>query len=163
MDRLTDRIPFSRWILHSSAVRAMRKGAAVLLMVMLFAGCSTANGHRTSSSTTSPSGLYGLPTDGWQTGDAGLNALTSGAFHADRRGDLGCAWIGSDRSPFLWPQGYHLRFDPTELLASNGDVVAREGERVQAGGGYVAVSKSTPCLAKGNTTWAVESAITKAP
>lgn len=146
-----------------STVGPIRKVMGVLLTIMLLVGCtSAATGHHPSNSSVSPhSGVYGLPTDGWQSGDVSLNALTAGAFHADRRNGLGCAWLGSDRPPFLWPQGYHVRFDPTELLAPNGRVVAREGERVQAGGGYVAVANKTPCLAKGSTTWAVESAVTK--
>jgi hypothetical protein len=59
--------------------------------------------------------------------------LTGGPFHAQMTSTGACAWLGgstpsSVSASFLWPPGYRVRFNPTELLDAHGHVVAREGK-----------------------------------
>lgn len=152
---------------HCKPIREVRTWGGLLSIAMLLLGCSASTGASHASTSTSHNDangrLYGLPTDGWQSGDAGLNALVSGTFHAELRNGLGCAWLGPKRAPFLWPESYRVRTNPVELVDANGVVVAQGGQHVQAGGGYVSVSKTTPCVSKGQIAWAVESSVTKVP
>jgi hypothetical protein len=78
-----------------------------------------------------------LPTDGWRPGDGRLLAAFFGRFHATLTPSGACGWMGSPNqgAVYLWPAGYRVRFDPTELLSPSGKVVAREGQKVNAGGG----------------------------
>lgn len=98
---------------------------------------------------------YPLPSDGWKPGDPSLDALTGGPFHAARRDGQYCAWLGTNFRPMLWPAGYRVRLNPTELIAPDGSVVAREGEQVSAGGGGDNAKPGTPCARPGEWTFSV--------
>lgn len=80
---------------------------------------------------------YQLPTDGWKPGDGAVTAALFGRFHATLAPAGACAWMGApgEGTVYLWPAGYRVRFDPTELLSPSGKVVARQGQKVFAGGG----------------------------
>jgi hypothetical protein len=59
-----------------------------------------------------------------------LNPLTSWVFQAEMTPKGACASLGGSALSsvsFLWPSGYKVRFNPTELLGPNGHVVVREG------------------------------------
>jgi hypothetical protein len=62
-------------------------------------------------------------------------ALNSGAFHASHSGSDANAWLGSGQMRYLWPEGYHVQFNPVRLTDTTGRVVAYGGERVAVGGG----------------------------
>jgi len=70
-----------------------------------------------------------LPSDGWRPGDPGLLALTTGPFHAVLTAEGACAWLGSIQTPYLWPAGYKVRFDPTELINAQGHVTPPKVKR----------------------------------
>jgi len=99
--------------------------------------------------------IYPLPSDGWKPGDISLTALTGGPFHAARRDGQVCAWLGDAFRPMLWPAGYQVRLDPVELIAPDGTVVAREGEKVDAGGGGDVAKAGTPCARPGEWTFSI--------
>lgn len=65
-------------------------------------------------------------------------ALAEGVLAGDPD-DAEVAWlVGRDgaRQAILWPFGYSARFDPgLELIAPNGTVIARAGDRLELGGG----------------------------
>lgn len=69
------------------------------------------------------------------------SALAEGILHGDP-GDPRVAWlINPDglRYELQWPRGFTARFNPElELVASNGEVVAREGDDLDLGGGFSA-------------------------
>jgi hypothetical protein len=62
-----------------------------------------------------------------------LEPFMIGTFRAEMTPRGACAWLwgpkpSSYKLSFLWPSGYRVRFNPTELLAPGGRVVAREGK-----------------------------------
>ena len=129
---------------------------AVTLAVVL-PGQDTQSVLRQPSRTTG-SQTYPLPGDGWKPGDASLDALTAGPFHAARRDGQVCAWLGDSFRPMLWPAGYQVRLDPVELIAPDGTVVARQGEKVDAGGGGGEAKPGTPCAHSGEWTFFISGA-----
>ncbi len=83
---------------------------------------------------------YALRSNGMGDGDGARRGRKAGPFHAVRRGDDVRAWIGSIEYPAIWPAGWKVRFDPTELLAPDGRLFAREGDVLKGGGGLVAAA-----------------------
>jgi hypothetical protein len=81
---------------------------------------------------------YQLPSDGWKPGDGSVLAGIFGRFHATLTPYGACAWMATPNqgTVYLWPEGYRVRFHPTELIGPNGKVVARQGQEVNAGGGF---------------------------
>ena len=76
------------------------------------------------------------PTDGWKPGDSHTLAGFFGRFHATLTSSGACASMGIHPGVvYLWPAGYRVRFDPTELLSPSGKVIAHQGQEVNAGGG----------------------------
>lgn len=76
------------------------------------------------------------------------DALATGILAGDPD-DAEVAWLlGSDgaRHRILWPTGYSARFDPAlELIGPGGVVVAREGDRLELGGGVGADGRFDAC------------------
>ena len=145
------------------------RSAAVLLTILssttvLAAGC-TASAHRSST----PSGLgevLPLPSDGWKTGQVADLAAQVGVFHARRVGNTACAWVGDTQNvTVLWPVGYRVAFKPTPvLLDAGGKEVAREGQKVTAGGGGAAPARATSaCGPKGHPVFAVQGSVDVQP
>lgn len=96
-----------------------------------------------------------LPTNGWQPGDPSLKARVGGILTLD--GD-GCVVLASASAPIdvthvAWPAGYTAVIDEAGALAlrgPDGRVVARQGDRIEAGGGYGDERAGThPCLPAG--------------
>lgn len=69
---------------------------------------------------------YSLPSNGWRAGDPYPLAGTIGRFHATLDTDGARAWLGETCRDTLWPDGWSVRFNPTELLDPDGQVFARE-------------------------------------
>jgi hypothetical protein len=111
-----------------------RRAAAILLatiqVIALSAGCST--GRAADHAVTS---TYPLPSDGWKPGDSQNNVILQGNFQASLSPNGVCAWLGPPRYRMLWPSGYRVRFNPTELIGPSGAVVAHEGEYLAFHGG----------------------------
>jgi hypothetical protein len=79
---------------------------------------------------------YPLPSDRWKPGRIELTALTGGRLHIQRLGSEACAWIGGSRPrSFVWPAGYRVTLDPAALIAPDGHVAGRAGERMGVAGG----------------------------
>ncbi len=100
---------------------------------------------------------YPLPSDGWKPGQSAMEAVSSAPFHATLTRSGTCT---SDRSiSYIWPAGYRVRFHPTVLLDPAGKVVARQGQYVTVGGGFVGTA-SWPSAArcyKGGSVFAIQS------
>ena len=68
-----------------------------------------------------------------------MAALAEGILHGDPD-DPRVAWlINPDgvRIELRWPPGFTARFDPDlEMVAANGEVIAREGDDLDLGGGF---------------------------
>ena len=102
----------------------MRSVMAVAVGVMVAAaGCSSAN-------TGKAGVVYPLPSDGWQPGQPEYHVLGSGTFEAVLTRQGACAWLGPAKYVILWPEGYGVRFHPTELIGPTGKVLAKAGEYV---------------------------------
>ena len=67
-----------------------------------------------------------------------MDALAQGTLVPDPRSGLALATTGGERTPVMWPFGYSARLvdGQIELLDDSGEFVAREGDTVQAGGGF---------------------------
>lgn len=110
--------------------------------------------------------LFDLPSNGWKPGQLSMLSITMGTFHAVHTTSGACAWLGNERpgdkhNAFLWPSGYRVRFSPTVLVDAHGHVVAREGQRIEVGGGFTpALSAGTRCSSPGQLVWSVMSGIT---
>lgn len=96
-----------------------------------------------------------LPTNGWQPGDPSLKARIGGlvTLSGDR-----CVVLASASAPIAftyvsWPAGYTASIDEAGALTlhgPDGQVVARQGDRIEAGGGYGDERAGThPCLPEG--------------
>jgi hypothetical protein len=89
-------------------------------------------------------------------------AQSGGTLGGEMVGDAVHTWLEHDdgqRTLMMWPRPFRARFDPLELLDDQGRVVARGGEFVTVGGGYVkhgntfaasTVSPGRPDLPRGN-------------
>lgn len=106
--------------------------AGLLLVGVLGAGCSSSAPSASSTAKT-----YPLPSDGWKTGDGSLLAAFFGPFDAELTVAGACAWLGSHQKPVLWPAEYRVRFNPTELVGPDGQVLAKAGEVLHFAGGVV--------------------------
>lgn len=59
-----------------------------------------------------------------------------------------CLWMRSaagNRTPVLWPAGYHACLDPLEVRDAAGQLFARAGEHLVLGGGFRPVDPDDPC------------------
>jgi hypothetical protein len=113
-----------RWLLSAAAAFAVVVALAAMPSVL------------SSRHQDNDYGPFALPSNKWRPGDGVLDVLYTGPFHATRRDGQVCAWIG-DEGPVaeLWPAGWQVRFNPTELIAPDGTVFAHEGDVINAGGG----------------------------
>ena len=143
--------------------RTLAKGrltrlAGALLIGALAVGCSSGTGDvltrgATASARAPGEHSYRLLPTGWRPGEASLTALTAGAFHAILTPRGACAWLGPQRRAFVWPVGYRVRFNPTELLDPHGKVIAREGQMLGTGGGLGTATHSGACVHAGQSAW----------
>ena len=91
-------------------------------------GCVDEGNHQRRS--------YSLPTNGWRPGMPSTLALRAGPFHALLTPTGVTAWVGAERCPMTWPDGFSVRLeDSIELLGPDGQVLAREGDVLYATGG----------------------------
>jgi hypothetical protein len=133
--------------------------AAVAAATALIAGSyqgNTPTGKPTNQ-PTSQSQVMLLPTDHWRPGDPGMQALTSGKLIIAKQGDAACAWVGSQASAVLWPEGYGVRLQPAELLDADGKVIARAGQTIAAAGGGSEAAAAGPCNNAGQWTFSIQS------
>ncbi len=86
------------------------------------------------------------------TGDGGGDALLTGMLGGDAVRDGGCLWLqqGTTRSSVMWPYGFRAFGRPIRLEGPDGRVIAREGDRLELGGGappldYVIPVDQDPC------------------
>jgi hypothetical protein len=107
--------------------------------------------------------VYLLPSDGWRPGGNSFLALATGIVDARLTNSGACAWLespgsnGQSRTSFLWPAGYGVRFNPTELTDGRGHVVARAGKLLSVGGGLAPMPAKNRCTTPGMQTWLVQS------
>jgi len=95
---------------------------------------------------------YPLPSDGWTPGHPSLTALMIGRLHVAVTSSGACAWVNG--YAVVFPAGYRVRLNPTEVLGPTGKVIAAQGDPITSGGGS-APSNTTPpippsCLTTGN-------------
>ena len=106
------------------------------LIVVLFGTTLTSVSVASAQPRHALSREYLLPSDGWSPGKPALTALCEGVFHATLTNGHARAWLGSDKTIFLWPTGYRVRFGPTELIDAKGRVVGHGGQHIDTGGGF---------------------------
>ena len=135
-----------------------RPVAFLLACALCVASLSACDSSEDAAELQSQRKSYALPSDGWTQGHESMSARISGTFHASRTSEGACAWIDNGEIGFVWPDGYRVRFKPTELLDERGRVVATEGEHVEFGGGHAPSSAATRCNLSGLEPWHVQSA-----
>ena len=143
----------------AAAVVAIAAVAAVAgIVTQLLPGDTRGPARPLPAAPAGSSKVFPLPSDGWKPGDPALDALAIGHFHATRleNGQV-CAWLGASFRPTLWPQGYHVRLHPVQLLGPGGRVIAKAGDVVSTGGGGRPAPAGTPCAKAGQWTWSVMS------
>ena len=81
--------------------------------------------------------VHPLPSNGWKPGDGTMMARIEGRFQARMKGTRAIGWLGDadQPSPTLWPKGYGVAFNPTELVGPDGATVAREDDVITSAGG----------------------------
>ena len=120
------------------------------IMMCCMAGCGGEDG--TTTGRPEAGTVLPLPSNGWRDGDPVMLGTTDGRLHATAIGDTACAWLGDNRGPFTWPEGWKVRFNtPAELLDEHGRIVAVEGDHLETAGG-VDQGSAGPC---GQAEWAV--------
>lgn len=109
-----------------------------------------------------------IATSGWKPGDPGRRARISGVLAAEVSG---CPYLtrgGGHRLWVVWPAGFTARIGGdgrVELIGTDGVVVAREGDHIQAGG-TLAGRKATeplPGIPAGAVPTTIQSTITARP
>lgn len=96
-----------------------------------------------------------LPTNGWKPGDISMAALIFGTLGLDENNCvvlLGPPGSGA-RNHVAWPAGYSATINPDglHLFDAEGTEVARSGDQIEMGGGFVpAPAGSHPCLPQGH-------------
>jgi len=100
----------------------------------LLAACGTAISNEGGAAPAGQDSPVPLPT--W-TDFGGEDAFVGGRLRGSPDVDGGCVWLEEARLRFavLWPQGYSAQFDPLRLINERGEVIAREGDLIRAGGG----------------------------
>lgn len=98
------------------------RGLALSLAALVLAGCSV-------QLRTAPAAVQACD-----------DALASGRLVADPQSGLALAGSTGAVLQILWPHGYTARRDPTgiALIGLKGEVLAREGDFITAGGGGTA-------------------------
>jgi hypothetical protein len=142
----------------AAAVVAAAGAAVIGIVTQLLPGDSRGPAQPLPLAPASTPKVFPLPSDGWRPGDPALDALAIGPFHATRfKNGQVCAWLGTNFRPTLWPQGYHVRLHPVQLLGPGGRVVAGAGDVLSTGGGGEPAPAGTPCAHPGQWTWSVMS------
>ena len=80
---------------------------------------------------------------GWSMGAAAWGRLTGGESPSGQY----LVWLaaaGGKITPVMWPRGFRAILDPLELINADGDVVARAGEYLKLGGGFVSADPAEP-------------------
>ena len=127
---------------------------AALLVALASVGCGS-----DGEPATKPQGIpLDLPTSGWEPGDEMMFAQVGGVLQSDERGCLGFA--GSSVPP-VWPKGFsaYRHGGTVTLYGPDGEVVSREGDTVESGGGQVPAGDSlagSDCLSNGGEVLAVQ-------
>lgn len=75
--------------------------------------------------------------------------LITGRLGGESRGDAGCAWIATsagERIEVVYPNAWHVEFDPVALFDDAGQQVAAEGDMIFVDGYFsdVGASACTP-------------------
>jgi len=129
--------------------RRRRRTGAVLLSsaAVLLAGGLLLSGALTHGTSQPPAASGGgqvpIPTSTWRPGDDGMAALLEGTLVKDASG---CLVV--DGLVIVWPADYTARrtaAGSVEVLNADGEVVARTGAKLRAGGGSSPVGVSGPC------------------
>jgi hypothetical protein len=60
-----------------------------------------------------------------------------GALQAELTEHGAHAWLGDPHPPVSWPEGWRVRFEPTELIDPEGQIFVREGDVLVASGGLI--------------------------
>ena len=65
-----------------------------------------------------------------------MMAMIWGEFHAILTDEGARAWLGENSEmSYLWPLGFRVRFNPTELIGPECQVLATEGDLLSFAGG----------------------------
>jgi len=106
---------------------------------------------------------YPLPTNGWNPTQRSRMASLRGTFHGALTEDGPRAWLGDQPRLTLWPQDIRIRFDPTELIGPEDEVLASEGEDLHFAGGVVSLREGSPYGRPGERVISIESPLRGVP
>ena len=142
----------------------MRKAGFAVAVVVLVAGCALLSPQEddTSSRLDGPEDRVVVPTSEWELGMAAMHAAAEGIL---TRAPDGCLRVESEYggTVLVWPQGFYfteaIAGAADELHGPDGDVVARVGDEIFVGGGYVDAPTTEPhdCVPEGSQAFFVQS------
>ena len=75
-------------------------------------------------------------------------ARIGGTLIAELAGDRIAVWLRNDdqdRAALMLPGEYTARLDPFELIDEHGEVIARDGQRIAAVGGFLSCRRPASC------------------
>ncbi len=110
-----------------------RRALVAVAVAAALSGCSSAGVNGEATGSPAPRGLRVHRLDP----GVGMDAIVAGVVEVDP--DSGCIWLSDPdgaRYPVVWPAGTSARSDPFAITLADGQL-ARAGDRVQGGGGYV--------------------------
>ncbi len=143
---------------RSTKALALTAAAIMLIAASTWVAIDATSSSQEADIQASTTGhSYRLPSNGWKPGTGSMLSRGGGEFHAVLTPTGACAWLGS--GPTTWPAGYRVRFNPTVLINPSGRVIAREGDLLEVGGGYVDMATSTRCVTAGERPFVIQSEV----
>ena len=115
--------------------------ATITLGVVLIGGLLAALALDLGASPATPA-LVAIPTSDAVPGQACNGALLEGKLIAHPQWGLAVQNIGAEPLLVFWPHGWYRRDsgDHVELLDPDGEVIARAGDHISAGGGGININ-----------------------
>jgi len=114
-------------------------------------GCAVVACGAEPSAGTDGDPVVSVPTNSYRDGMMWPAAALDGRLSVSSASGTQCLVLTLDAGhsySVTWPKGFGARFGrPAELVNAEGEVIAREGDHLQVGGGFTGRAPDGPCAA----------------